>query len=273
MRPKAASEKRQLEHSGGRSSWPAPFLVRTYRMVEDGKTDDVISWGEKGVSFVVWKPIEFARDLLPAYFKHNNFSSFIRQLNTYEFRKVATDRWEFANDNFRQGNQRLLFEIHRRKAPYSVPPRTTPVPSPALHPLPSSTSHSGEDNKPSSTSTQPPPSELILDLSKQNEILRRDNRMLSTELSRAKRHCQELLNFLSRHVDAVGVDGEKEAVKSCLEVGEEEEKRCLKLFGVNLKGCCGVVPKRKRRQSDGGAVAAVGGSWINKVAFSGERSK
>lgn len=62
---------------------PTPFLTKTYQLVDDRSTDDVISWNVDGSAFVVWNQAEFARDLLPKYFKHNNFSSFIRQLNTY----------------------------------------------------------------------------------------------------------------------------------------------------------------------------------------------
>jgi len=42
-----------------------------------------VSWTEGGTQFTIHQTNEFASELLPKYFKHRNFSSFVRQLNSY----------------------------------------------------------------------------------------------------------------------------------------------------------------------------------------------
>lgn len=60
---------------------PPVFLDRTYSMVDTGP-DDVVSWSENGDSFII-KKVDAFEAMLPAFFNHRNFLSFVRQLNLY----------------------------------------------------------------------------------------------------------------------------------------------------------------------------------------------
>lgn len=57
------------------------FVHKLYNMVLDDQFQHLIAWNYTGASFIVCNIMEFARDVLPKHFKHNNFSSFVRQLN------------------------------------------------------------------------------------------------------------------------------------------------------------------------------------------------
>ena len=62
------------------------FLLKLYQILETNEYSSIIEWGENGKYFVVKNLNEFTDKVCPKFFKHNNFSSFVRQvrnLSTY----------------------------------------------------------------------------------------------------------------------------------------------------------------------------------------------
>jgi hypothetical protein len=97
-------------------------------MVNALRDPSLASWSEDGLTFIVRDTERFASDIIPQYFKHKNFKSFVRQLNFYGFKKAKVARiktgkrdadrehkcWRFKHDSFRRGRPELVEEIKKR---------------------------------------------------------------------------------------------------------------------------------------------------------------
>ncbi|XP_063395115.1 heat shock factor protein isoform X1 [Cydia fagiglandana] len=107
------------------ASVPA-FLGKLWKLVNDTENNHLISWSPGGKTFVIKNQADFARELLPLYYKHNNMASFIRQLNMYGFHKITSvengglryekDEIEFSHPCFMRGHSYLLEHIKRKIA-------------------------------------------------------------------------------------------------------------------------------------------------------------
>lgn len=108
-----------------------PFIQKLSSFLDDNtRNTDLIRWSDSGDSFTVLDEDEFARTLIPELFKHNNYASFVRQLNMYGFHKKvglsdnsmrASERKnkqpsEYSNPYFKRGKPNLLWLIHKPKS-------------------------------------------------------------------------------------------------------------------------------------------------------------
>ena len=73
------------------------FPTKLYKILSKSVFVDVISWLPHGRSWRVLDQERFETEVLPLYFRHGNFMSFMRQVNAWGFRRTYED---FKHNSF-----------------------------------------------------------------------------------------------------------------------------------------------------------------------------
>ena len=86
----------------------SPFLQKLYNILQDEKNNDIIRWNSEGNGFILIDYKRFVKELLSKNFKTEVFSSFIRQLNLYDFHKIKS---KDSNNKLINGNTNTFYEF------------------------------------------------------------------------------------------------------------------------------------------------------------------
>lgn len=92
------------------------FIRKAYTLVCECPPE-LGGWSSHGESFLVLNSDSFSRQLIPLLFAHNNWASFLRQLNFYGFEKLRPDilagTYEFRHPYFQRNHPELLCLMKR----------------------------------------------------------------------------------------------------------------------------------------------------------------
>ncbi|EEC09347.1 heat shock transcription factor, putative, partial [Ixodes scapularis] len=179
------------------------FLVKLWKLVEDENCNDLISWNENGQSFIIHNQTQFAKELLPLYFKHSNMASFIRQLN------MCNPKWSLTwcsvlNKSFHCEalchkllvSQECMLEFIKRKVPAgrNGGPEDSRVHGDVLKELLSDVG--------SMQGRQEHVDQLLTDMKKENEALWREVAVLRQKHHKQQQIVEKLIQFLVTLVQA-----------------------------------------------------------------------
>lgn len=84
-------------------------------LIKNEKNQRCMSWVSQG-TFMITDSDELSKNVLRQYFKHSNFSSFIRQLNIYGFEKVKSEQncHYYHHKSFIPTSKKQLKQIKRK---------------------------------------------------------------------------------------------------------------------------------------------------------------
>lgn len=78
----------------------ASFPVKLHKILSNPEYSGIISWLPNGESWRVLQPKVFAEKIIPLYFRHARFPSFMRQVNGWGFRRISegVDENSYSNE-------------------------------------------------------------------------------------------------------------------------------------------------------------------------------
>jgi hypothetical protein len=88
-------------------------------VVASNGNEDIVSWQPHGKAFRVHKPQDFAKLIMPHYFKQSQYKSFQRQLNIYGFNRInkkgTRDMGAYYHEEFIRGEKNQSLKIVRQE--------------------------------------------------------------------------------------------------------------------------------------------------------------
>ena len=81
-----------IDHITSTSDTRTSFPKKLYCILSDPNNEKAITWLPDGYAWKVLNQNELETEILPQYFSHNSFASFMRQVNAYGFQRKSDEK-------------------------------------------------------------------------------------------------------------------------------------------------------------------------------------
>jgi len=197
---------------------PAPFISKLHSLLQEESVPEAGArravWVEheecrrKGWpngAFTVLDNQLFEKEVLPKFYKHSNFTSFVRQINHYGFKKVDAESWTWAHPsgNFARDKVGSLYLVKRGQAvrkrkKIDAPPRQPPAVEFGNY---NSYEDAADTGEAGAANSGVPMQELV-----------RDHALVKQELIRVRKQQERMINVVEDLVKCVTTAQQKQAV-------------------------------------------------------------
>lgn len=92
-----------------------PFPLKLHAILSNRNYEDLIVWLPSGKSWRILNPLAFEKIVIPHYFRHAKYASFMRQVNGWGFKRTlhGVEHNSYFHELFIRGDPELCFKMKR----------------------------------------------------------------------------------------------------------------------------------------------------------------